>query len=431
MNKKVVVLSQGCAANFGDGEQTARILESLNAHVSFQITEQIPDAFCLNLCTVKGNSGALQLIKKIMENYPAARILLLGCIPKDLETELLKNPQLSVSNLAFLRAHPEQVKDWLYEGKTIQEKSSGKEPRTFAPGVLRESRISGIINISEGCLDACTFCSTRLVKGLHRSAKKEDIVEEARRLTENGCKELWLTGQDTSCYGFDSGLNLAKLAKEILIHCKGEYKIRLGMGNPRHLESYLDEMLEVYEDEHIYKFIHLPVQSGSNTVLQKMGRKHTVETFYKLSDAFQSKFSDFTLSTDLIVGFPFETDDDFKETCKLLEIARPSVCNITRFVPREGTVAAKMKNQIDGKIKHERSAFLSELFQRIAKENNEKEIGKIKKVLTEKPGKKAGTFIARDAAYRPVAITENRTPGNFIEVKIKDAEPFALIADCI
>lgn len=424
MSKKISVFSQGCAANFGDGEQIARLLESRGYQTTFGNLDA--DAFCLNVCTVKGESTALQLLHKIKEAHPTALILLTGCIPQEFAKQLITEPEnISLLNLDILRKEPELLDQWL-NGKRILGNLKERSPRFFAKGISQETPHIGILNISDGCLDACSFCSTKLVKGNHRSVPPEKILEEATRYLSQGCKELWLTGQDTSCYGFDIGTNLAQLAGQILSENSGDYKIRLGMGNPRHLEHYLGEMLSVYEDERVYKFIHLPVQSGSDLVLKKMGRRHDVQTFRTLAQAFTNKFSYFTLSTDIIVGFPGETEKDFEDTCSLIEELRPTICNITRFVPRAGTLAAKFSEKVSGKEQHHRSAALSALFQKIALQNNQKRVGQISRVLTEKKGHRNGTYIARDEAYRPVALQGNYAPGKWLDVEIDSAETFAL-----
>ncbi len=441
MKKQVVILSQGCAANFGDGEQIARLFEQFGYQTFFQIPKNFsdfpftPTAFCLNFCTVKGESTALQLLRKIKADFPQTRLLLTGCIPAHFK-QLLQNdfPETFISNLETLYQRP-QILQTLMDGEPKANRDlmefSKRLPRTYAPGTTRAAAHIGILNISDGCLDACTFCSTRLVKGIHRSAAPEKILDEAQKYIAAGCKELWITGQDTSCYGFDLGTNLAQLAQLLLTKIPGDYKLRLGMGNPRHLLNYLEEMLETYQDDRVYKFIHLPVQSGSDFVLQKMGRKHNADTFYRLNDAFRSRFPSFTLSTDLIVGFPTETDADFEQTLKLLNETRPSICNITRFVPRPGTLAAKFNSQIPGKIQHERSAILSTAFQKIALENNTAQIGKTERVLTDKSGQRPGTFIAHDSAYRTIALKGSFQPGAWLDVEYKTAETFAIQAEIL
>ena len=292
------------------------------------------------------------------------------------------------------------------------------------------------MNIEEGCLDACAFCSTKLVKGKLRSEPEDAIVEQVRRLVEDGCLEIQLSGQDCACYGFDTGTNLANLTQKILVQVSGNYKIRLGMGNPRHILGYKDALLECFQDNRLYQFLHVPVQSGSERILQLMNRKHSVEDFRSFALELQEKFPLFTLSTDLIVGFPGETDADFQETLDLLKETRPTVCNITRFVARKGTVAARMEGAnaadtpaVPDSVKHERSAQLFDAFQQIAQENNQRWIGKTCTVVTEKQGHRASTTIARNSAYRPVALQGNIPAGKALQVRITKAEPFALIGE--
>ena len=459
----IVVLSQGCAANFGDGEKIARIL-SQTSEVTFEFPEaksahsakaenstsaansenaastssRMPvdhaasrteklEAFYLNVCTVKGNAGAMKLLRKVASTYPSVPVYITGCAPKDFREEALRAaPHVQFTSLKELEASTQSP-------STL---SSSNEVRgtiiSRNRNVLRESPFVGIVNIEEGCLDACAFCSTHLVKGRLHSFAPNTIVDQVQALVDDGCLEIQLTGQDCACYGFDIGTNLAELTQRILTHVNGNYRIRLGMGNPRHVLGYQEALLDCFTDDHIYKFIHIPVQSGSEHVLKAMNRRHTARDYATLAHAFTERFSKFTLSTDLIVGYPGETAVDFNDTLELLKETRPTVCNITRFVARPGTVAARLETSaaaIPDSIKHERSAILAETFQQIALENNRKWIGNECIVVTEKPGYRPGTTIARNEAYRPVALQGTFPAGTTLRVRITDAEPFALIAE--
>lgn len=415
----IFVLSQGCAANFGDGEKIARVL-SRHHEVRFDFPEAGADAeaFFLNVCTVKGNAQAIKLLTKVHDAYPDVPLFVTGCAPKDFREEAVKiHPQVKFTSLKEIPA--------LYGDDT------GEQVRT---STLRESPFTGIVNIEEGCMDACAFCSTRLVKGRLHSFAPELIVEQVGALVNDGCYEIQLTGQDCACYGFDIGTNLAELVQKILAKVPGNYKIRLGMGNPRHMSTYLEALLDCFADERLYKFVHIPVQSGSDRVLLAMNRKHTAEDFRRLATLFNTRFPRFTLSTDLIVGFPGEAQSDFEQTLHLVEETRPTVCNITRFVARPGTPAARAEasaDAVDGNIKHERSALLFDTFQKIAEENNRKWVGETCTVVTEKKGYREGTTICRNAAYRPVAIPGDYPAGTSLRVRITGAEPFALIAEVL
>lgn len=434
----IFVLSQGCAANFGDGEKIARIL-SRHHEVRFDFPETgegtapeaSAEAFYLNVCTVKGNAQAIKLLTKVHDAYPDVPLFVTGCAPKDFREEAVKiNPRVKFTSLAEIEkeippgSSPGQV---LHSGDASSEQV--RDTRT-----LRESPFTGIVNIEEGCMDACAFCSTRLVKGRLHSFAPDFIVEQVSALVNDGCQEIQLTGQDCACYGFDTGTNLAALVQKILVKVPGNYKIRLGMGNPRHMSTYLEALLDCFADERLYQFVHIPVQSGSDRVLRAMNRKHTAEDFRRLATLFNTRFPRFTLSTDIIVGYPGEAQSDFEQTLSLVEETRPTVCNITRFVARPGTPAARAEagtESIDGNIKHERSALLFDTFQKIAEENNRKWVGETCTVVTEKKGYREGTTICRNAAYRPVAIPGDYPAGTALRVRITGAEPFALIAEVL
>ena len=417
----LAVISQGCAANFGDGEKIARVFAD-EYHVVFGMPEnnaQKPQAFVLNVCTVKGNAGALKLLREALGTAPDAKIFITGCAPKDFREEAAKITDkvifTSLKELGQEREIPAQGRE-------------DKSEKQTAAVPLRESPLVGIVNIEEGCLDACAYCSTRLVKGRLHSYPAADIIQQVKRLVSDGCVEIQLTGQDCGCYGFDTGTNLAELVQQILAEVPGNYKMRLGMGNPRHMMQYLDKLIECFKDERVYKFIHLPVQSGSENILKAMNRKHSAADYVMLAEAF-NKIPLFTLSTDMIVGFPGESEQDFNDTLDILKKTRPTVCNITRFVARPNTPAYNMPAAVPDELKHARSAALAEAFQRIATENNARWIGQTETVVIEKPGYRKGTYIARNAAYRPVAIESDTPlkPGERFTVTITDAEPFALI----
>ena len=490
-------------ANAAKSSENAAIAEANAANAAKENVAAAPEAFFLNVCTVKGNAGALKLLRKTVSAYPHVPIYITGCAPKDFREEAIKvtdkitftslkeissafeddelrrfpvgagNDSTSTSSVTLARnddknssplspwtegiestkntrvdsiagIHPALVAGGSKKTAKSQSSTSNASPANDASPssankaflspankVLRESPYIGIVNIEEGCLDACAFCSTHLVKGRLHSFAPQAIVDQVQALVDDGCLEIQLTGQDCACFGFDIGTNLAELTQRILTHVSGNYRIRLGMGNPRHVLGYQEALLDCFTDERIYKFIHIPVQSGSENVLKAMNRRHTARDYAILAHAFNERFSKFTLSTDLIVGYPGESAADFNDTLELLKETRPTVCNITRFVARPGTVAARLEvtAAVPDSVKHERSAILAEAFQQIALENNRNWIGDECTVVTEKPGYREGTTIARNTAYRPVALQGSFPAGTTLRVRIKDAEPFALIAD--
>ena len=421
----IVLISQGCSANLSESEQIAGLLTENGYNVAFNVGATlavVPDAAILNLCTVKGDSSALKAVR----NTHIRPMLVTGCVTPELISALHKiDPAISVASTHAVERIP-QIMQKILAGETVIDLQKEHAPKLGIPK-LRKNNIVGIISIAEGCMDACSFCSTRIVKGKLRSYAPEQIVQEAKILTQSGCKEIWLTAQDAGCYGFDINTDLAELVMQILKKVKGDYRIRMGMGNPRHTQNYAEKLAEVYRDERVFKFLHLPVQSGSDSVLQAMKRKHTVEDYKKLVGYFYDEFSDFAISTDIIVGFPGETPEDFQKSLDLIKWSMPTGCNRTRFVPRKGTLAATLPNQIPSAEKYARSAELTKVFTETALQNNSKYIGKKLSILIDEVGKR-NSWLGRANNYKSVAVHGDYKIGDRIDVEITNAEPFALIA---
>ncbi len=414
-----IIISQGCSASLSEGEQIAGLL-SKNGYDEENV-------IILNLCTVKGDSSALKAVRNARENYPNMPMLATGCTTPELIASLKKIDQkISIASTHALERIPEIVKK-IIEGETVLDLQKEHSPKLGIPKI-RKNPIVGIVSIAEGCMDACSFCSTRMVKGKLRSYVPEQIISETKTLVESGCKEIWLTAQDAACYGFDIETDLAELVMQILKKTKGDFRIRMGMGNPRHTLSYADKLAEVYRDERVFRFLHLPVQSGSDKILQAMKRKHSVSDYKKLVDFFYSEFSDFAISTDIIVGFPGETEEDFEKSLDLIKWSKPTGCNRTRFVPRKGTLAATMPSQIPSLEKYRRSAKLTKVFTETALQNNLKYVGTEQSILIDEVGKR-GTWIGRANNYKPVAVRGDYKIGDRINVRITGAEPFALIGE--
>ncbi|WP_457555292.1 radical SAM protein, partial [Candidatus Pyrohabitans sp.] len=239
-----------------------------------------------------------------------------------------------------------------------------------------------------------------------------------------GYREIQLTSQDTAVYGRDISTTLPELLGE-LVDLPYEFRIRVGMMNPTYAGEIFDGLLEAFESEKIYKFLHLPVQSGSDAVLRHMRRGYTVEEFLELVTDFRRRFPESTLSTDVIVGYPTESGEDFEETYTLVQEIKPEVLNITRFSPRPGTEAAKLRDLHDW-IKKERSRRLTRLMREIGMERNRRYLGRRLRVLVTKRGK-GSTLLARSDAYRQVVVNSGEI-GKFAEVKIREIRPTYLIA---
>jgi MiaB-like tRNA modifying enzyme len=288
-----------------------------------------------------------------------------------------------------------------------------------------------IVEIASGCMSECTFCQTKLAKGWLRSYRIGDIMRQIKADLEAGCKEVWLASTDNGCYGKDMGTDLIELLKACC-SIEGDFKIRLGMMNPMYLPEMLDRTVSAfYENDKLFKFLHIPVESGSERVLRKMKRGHTTKTFLNAVQAFRSKIPEMTISTDIIAGFPSETEDDFKETLDIIERAEPDIVNISRYGARPGTEAAKWKGmRISSQVAKERSERLHVLAKRIAKKRNSLWQGWQGEIIIDEMGK---VVQGRNYAYKPVVMSnpDKVSLGDRMRVQVYDFSNFSLKARII
>lgn len=408
---KVHVKSYGCSANMAEGEQIKGQFELAE--------EKDADLVVLNICTVKGDKNALDEIKAVKKQHPDKKIAIAGCItPSIVQPIKLIDP-----NAILVNTHHIDSISTLVSTKT-DALTYAKPIKLLTPRV-RSNPVVGIVPISSGCLDACAFCSTRLVKGVLFSFPPEVIVKEVEKCVADGCKEIWITGQDTCCYGFDRGTNLAKLLRQV-VEVPGDFKVRVGMGNPRHVPKYLTELVEIMKHPKIFKFLHIPVQAGNNEVLKAMRRGHTVQTFVDIVNAVRKEIPEMTISTDIIVGYPTETEGQFKDTLKLVEQIKPDTINIARFSPRPGTAAATMEGQVHGNVMKERSRQLTDVYRKVSLERNQKWLGWEGDVIVDEKVKDGVS--ARNYAYKTIVIRKDIPLGTVLKAKITEASTHFLAA---
>ncbi len=409
---KVHVKSYGCSANMAEGEQ-------IKGQFAELAEEKDADLVVLNICTVKGDKNALDAIKEVKKNYPNKKIAIAGCItPSIVQPIKLIDPHAILVNTH----HIDNIST-LVNTKT-DALTHAKPIKLLMPRV-RTNQVVGIVPISSGCLDACAFCSTRLVKGVLFSFPPEIIVKEVEKCVQDGCKEIWITGQDTCCYGFDRGTNLAKLLQQV-VEVPGDFKVRVGMGNPRHVPKYQNELVAVMKHTKIFKFLHIPVQAGNNEVLKAMRRGHTVETFVDIVTAVRKEIPEMTISTDIIVGYPTETEEQFQDTLKLVEQIKPDTINIARFSPRPGTTAATMEGQVHGNVKKDRSRQLTDVYRKVSLERNKQWLGWEGDVIVDEKVKDGVS--ARNYAYKTIVIRKDIPLGTILKVKITEASTYFLAA---
>jgi threonylcarbamoyladenosine tRNA methylthiotransferase CDKAL1 len=237
-----------------------------------------------------------------------------------------------------------------------------------------------------------------------------------RRAVQKGAREFWLTSQDTGTYRLDIGTNLANLLRDCC-EVNGKFFIRVGMMNPNHVTSMLSELIDAYGDSKVYKFLHLPVQSGDDEVLRRMNRKYAVEEFKSITKEFRKEFPRLTVSTDIICGFPGETSDAFMKTLQLIREIQPDIVNISKFFARPGTPAEKMKPVDVTEIKV-RSRTLTKLVRRISLEKNRAWMNWAGKVLIDEKGSEQ-SWISRNFAYKPIVVKDSRNLlGRLLNVKV-------------
>jgi len=271
-------------------------------------------------------------------------------------------------------------------------------------------------------MSECTFCQTKLAKGDLQSYRLGDIVRQVRHEIKDGCSEVWLTSTDNGCYGFDIGTSLPELVQKVS-EIEHNFMVRVGMMNPMYLPRIKGKLLESFASDKVFKFLHMPVQSGSDKVLKDMKRLHTSKIFYDADYAFRNKYDKFTIATDIIVGFPTETEEDFIKTVDLINETRPDIVNLSRYSARSGTKAAKM-DQIDVSEVKRRSKIVFDIAKKISQERNEEWIGWEGEVLFDEISD--GIIKGRNFAYKQVVTDDKVRLGQKINVKITDAMPNGL-----
>jgi len=418
----------GCTAN----QNSTEIMQGLIKQAKLNITKNkdFADLIVINSCIVKEPTEQ-KIRQRVLEFLKQGKkVILAGCMPRFLDKEFKEKNNLYLLNTSHIKDIINLIRDIktnnYEEEKYLKERN---EVKLMLPKISKEKFI-GITQISEGCLGECNYCIVKLAKGKLFSYPREKIIQSVTSDLENGCKEIWLTSQDNASYGTEQGkLLLPELLREIL-EIKHRFFLRLGMTNPDNILKILPELIEIYKNEKMFKFLHIPVQSGSNKILRLMNRKYTREDVLKIVGEFRKYFPDITISTDIIVGFPGETEEDFQETLDLIREMKPEILNRSNFYPRRNTEAAKLK-QILAKITNDRATKLMKLHLEICNSIQEKFKNTQKRVLVDQKGF-PGTYLARDENYKLFAVpSRENILGKIMNVKVKRIMPHYLIAEKI
>lgn len=414
---KIWVEAYGCSASFADSEMISGLI--LNGGHTLAETSSDSDLNLVVTCSVK-DATANKMIHRI-KSLRQKPLVVAGCFPKAERTTVEKfSPNASLLGPNSIGQTLEVINSTL-KGKRRVELADSDSSKVGLPKV-RLNPVVGIVEIASGCMSECTFCQTKLSKGDLRSYRIGDIVRQVRSETDEGCKEIWLTSTDNGCYGLDIGTDLPTLITEVA-QIERDFLIRVGMMNPMYMPRIRDNLLKAFENDKVLKFLHIPVQSGSNTVLKEMKRGHTADVFKTTSEKFRKKFENFTISTDIIVGFPSESEDGFQQTVRLIEETKPDIINLSRYSARPGTKAAEMKQIRVSEVKR-RTKIIFELAKKVAYERNKEWIGWIGEVLFDESSN--GIVKGRNFAYKPVVVKENVRLGEKIKVAITDASHHVL-----
>ncbi len=417
--RKFYLETFGCKFNKADSALIRKILEKSGYQ---EASEKEAHFVILNTCGVverterKIMKRALQLKKK------GKKIIFAGCLPL-ISPKICKeiaDGAVGPTNIFSLKR---VIKNVLKGKKSFSLKQKPIDKAKLRCFAIPKDTCVAIVPISEGCLSACSYCATKLARGILRSFDKKEILKNIKLALDLGAKEIQLTSQDLAIYGKDRGRwELLDLLREIL-KIKANFKIRLGMMHPFFAKKIFKKLLVLMENEKFYKFLHLPLQSGDDFVLKTMNRNYKVKDFLKMVVQFRKKFKNSILATDVIVGFPTENEKAFQKTVKIIKKIKPEILHIFRYSRRERTKASKLKDFPD-RIKKERSRILTKVWLKICREKNKKFLGKNFNVLITE--KRENSFLARLNSYKAVVLKEGDL-GSFVKVKIIGAKPNYLI----
>ncbi len=423
---KVYLETYGCTFNQADGQVMTTILAE-----EHEIVDNINDAdvVIINTCYVKlpTEQKMITRINKIKTEFPEKKLIVGGCMvevdPKRLEKFAGDACWIGPHKIDMIN----KVVNDSINGEVVHE--CGKTSIVKA-GTTNKSfdSLTHILQICEGCDGACTFCCTKLARGYLVSYPIEKIVEEAQKAISSGCKELQVTAQDSACYGSDSGESFSKLLNE-LAALDGDFRIRVGMMHPKSLKGQLDEVIASFKNnEKIYNFVHIPIQTGSPKVLKEMNRLHTMEEYKTMIDRFRTEIPDLSIATDIIVGYPTETDEDFQQTLDLLYEIKPDIIHISKYMHRPGAKSSSL-TEIDHKVMKERSHKINKVKTEVMLENNKRYEGSVQKVLITGKGTSGG-FVGYTNSYKNV-IVDDVEIGSFVDVKITEGKRTYLQAEKI
>jgi threonylcarbamoyladenosine tRNA methylthiotransferase CDKAL1 len=433
---RIYLESFGCSASQASAEVMKASVKKLGHELLGHDNADKAEVYICNSCTVKYTTEQKILHKIRSMGEKNVEVIVSGCMPEvQLEDILHANPEAHILgvNAVFrlgdlLSSIEQRTKQGLFRGERLEIHTS--EPLGFL-NVPRERSNPNIhiCQISQGCNFACSYCIVKHARGKLRSFPPDEIIEDIRTAVADGCREIWLTSQDDSQYGMDTGFKFPELLCQIS-KIPGDFKVRVGMMNPFSVLPILEDLIEAFDSDKIFKLLHLPIQSASHPVLKKMNRLHKMDSVDTIITKFRSRFEDLSLFTDIIVGFCDETDDDFRETVEWIKKYRPEKVNISRYSPRPHTKAFSFRN-LDSRILVQRSHELHKVCEQIKLESKKKMIGWKGRSFVSKYTE-MGDVLTRTDSYRPVVIRgSDLMPGQYADVEIVSAKPGYFLGELV
>lgn len=415
---KIFVEAYGCSASFSDSEMISGLV--LNGGHTLVESSSESDLNVIVTCSVK-DATANKMIHRI-KSLNKKPLVVAGCLPKAEKSTVEKFSENASMLGPNSLGKTLQVIDTTLKGRKEIALEDSDLSKVGLPKVRLNPAV-GIVEIASGCMSECTFCQTKLSKGDLQSYRIGDIVRQIETEIHDGCKEVWLTSTDNGCYGFDIDTDLPTLV-DTVVEIPHDFKVRVGMMNPMYMVRIKDNLIKSFDNDKVYKFLHVPVQSGSNKVLNDMKRGHTADTFRDIVLKARERFPDFTISTDVIVGFPSETNEDFEMTVDLLKETKPDVVNLSKYSARPGTEAAEWE-QIDASEVKRRSKIIFDLTNQTAFEKNQKWVGWKGQVLFDEKTEEG--IKGRNFAYKSIFVSDPVEIGQVCDVEITDATKHSLI----
>lgn len=417
---RVFVRTFGCSANQADSEVIAGCLAK--ACLELVESEVEADVVVYNSCAVKGptENRIIDALKRVPKGR---KVVVAGCLPMVSFERLVREVRFDG---VVGPAVGEGIVDVVLRVAAGEHVVALQDALLAMPGLglprVGVSRIVSIVPVNYGCLGSCAYCCVVQARGRLRSYRVDEIVERVKLDLVAGFREFWLTSQDTACYGRDIQTNLAVLLKAVCA-VEGDFRVRVGMMTPNILAPILDEVIDAFGCEKVFKFLHLPVQSGDYGVLRGMCRFYSAEEFKQMVVAFRGAFPRLTLSTDVICGFPGESAKAFENTLGLLREVKPDVVNVSKFFPRPKTAAAHMQDAfVDRDEIKRRSTTAATLAKQLSLERNLLWVGWKGTIFIDEKGKIPGTWIGRNFAYKPITVkSKENLMGKSLQVELAKA----------